>query len=236
MIVVPTGCFNSIDSNSLLNDLVAHWDFEELSGTRFDKISNNHLTDSNGATQEVGKLGNAVRLNNLNFQHLSVGNNSSVSQGNSSFMIAGWLYLTASTGTTQLILIKGGGGTEAEFLLDFSNATSRLRWIVIGASTAFIVNFSTPLNYGQWYFYQLYRDIPGNTAGISLNNSAFETVDATQPGSHTSSPFVFGYQDNTNPRFLNGRLDSTSIWKRLLTPAERNHLWNSGNGRAYPFI
>jgi hypothetical protein len=35
--------------------------------------------------------------------------------------------------------------------------------------------------------------------------------------------------------WLDGRLDSVSIWKRMLTAAERTQLYNSGNGLDYPF-
>ena len=50
----------------------------------------------------------------------------------------------------------------------------------------------------------------------------------------TGLPFHIGYGGWTNS-YWNGQVDELGFWKRVLTSSERAVLWNSGNGRTYPF-
>ncbi|HKQ39583.1 MAG TPA: LamG-like jellyroll fold domain-containing protein, partial [Verrucomicrobiae bacterium] len=84
------------------------------------------------------------------------------------------------------------------------------------------------------YFFVVWHDATANTINISVNNTAAaSTGHSTGVNSGTSALFLGLNEEGV--AFLNGRLDSISIWKRLLTPSERTRLYNSGNGLDYPF-
>lgn len=239
MLITPTGSFSSPDQNTLLNGLVAHWDFEEASGTRFDKVASNHLTDNNTVTQGTGKFGNAAQFTAASSEWLEVENNSSLSMKGTSFTITGWVNFASIDASANCLWSKSSNNvSDNEYNLDINSADPKLRFVMsslVGAANITIKSL-TNLVINQWYFYECYYDLPNQLIGCATNNGTFGTA-STSGGSYLYQPFPFkfGRFHLTAPRYFNGRQDSVSIWKRLLTPAERNWLWNSGNGRAYPF-
>ena len=85
-----------------------------------------------------------------------------------------------------------------------------------------------------WYFYVAWHDANANTINLSINNNTPATT-AYSSGVHDGdAPFFLGLNEE-GITYLNGRLDSVSIWKRLLTANEKTQLYNAGSGLDYPF-
>ena len=67
-----------------------------------------------------------------------------------------------------------------------------------------------------------------------MNNNAAAVTAHTLGVHNGSATFHLGCNEE-GLSYLNGRLDSVSIWKRVLTASERTQLYNAGNGLDYPF-
>lgn len=77
-----------------------------------------------------------------------------------------------------------------------------------------------------WYHVVAWHDT-GNTLGIAVNLTA-DTVSYASGVRSGSGPFVIGAISNGAGGFLDGRVDETGFWKKVLTAQERSDLYNSG--------
>jgi hypothetical protein len=85
-----------------------------------------------------------------------------------------------------------------------------------------------------WYFFVAWHDAAANTINLSVNDNAAASA-AHSTGVHSGTAALNLGRNEEGLTYLDGRLDSISIWKRLLTSTERTQLYNSGNGLDYPF-
>ncbi len=220
----------SAAASPLLTSLVAHWRLEESSGTRFDAHSGNHLTDNNTVGQAAGKLGNAASFIATNDESLSVADNASVSMGDFDFTIAGWVYFTTTDFTG--VVGKWSAGT-LEYLVYFDGANLRFYVSANGSTNVNIAN-SQGISASTWYFFVAWHDSVANTINLSVNNNTPALLSHSGGVFDGSSPLYLGH-NHEGTTWLNGRLDSVSIWKRVLSAGERTQLYNSGTGLDYPF-
>ena len=216
--------------SALLDDLVAHWRLEEASGTRFDAHGSNHLTDNNTVGQTTGKLGNAGLFVAANNESLSIADNAALSMGDFDFTIAGWVYLT-TTDFTGLIGKWNAGGEE--YLVYYDGTNLRFYVSSNGVTNASVAN-SQAISAATWYFFVAWHDSVGNTINLSVNDNTPASLTHTTGVINGNAAFYLGH-NSEGGTWLNGRLDSVSIWKRLLTANERTQLYKSGNGLDYPF-
>lgn len=222
-----------------LTSLVAHWKLDEASGTRADATSRgNNLTDNNTVTQAAGKIVNSALLTLANSEYLSLASNADVSMGDIDFTFAVWVYLN-SKATVQTILAKLSDATaDQDYQIQYDSVSDRFRFRVIQSPTTVrqvaANSFGSP-SVSTWYHIVAWHDATANTINICVNNG---TVDSLATGgaliAASASQFRLGAQAHSGfPEYLDGRLDEVSIWKRVLTSAERAILYNSSLGIAY---
>ncbi len=222
--------------SSLLISLISYWNLDEVSGARADSVGGNTLTDNNTVTQNPGKVAGAAQFTAANSESLSCASNASLQTGDIDFTIAGWMYID-SLGVNRTLAGKTGG-TQAsdEFILDYSPSLAHFRFVIGG--TAYVT--VTPSDVGipslaTWYFLVGWHDSVANTVNIQVNGGAVTSVST---GVNTplagAGAFRLGVY-NTAP-FMDGRIDETGFWKRVLTAGERAAAFNSGNGVTYPFL
>lgn len=218
-------------ASPLLTSLIAHWRLDEASGVRADAHGGNALTDNNTTGQAAGKLGNAALFVAANQESLSSGDNADLSMGDIDFTIAGWVYFT----TTAFAGLAGkwGPGPVLEYLVYFDGTNIRFHVSANGGSNVSVANSHT-ISAGVWYFFVAWHDSVANTINLSVNNNTPASVSHSGGVFNGDAAFCLG-RNEEGLSWLNGRLDSVSIWKRLLTAAERTQLYNSGNGLDYPF-
>lgn len=224
--------------SSLLTSLISYWTLEEASGTRVDSVvaSGNDLTDNNTATQNPGKVGNAAQFTSANSESLTRNDNASLSTGDIDFTVAAWVYLD-SKAARQTIATKGGGGAPGsdEWVLDYLNSSDRFRFFTGGASykIATANNLGSPST-ATWYFIVAWHDAAADTVNIQVNDGTVNSTATTGVApSDTTQQFKIGQYGASF--YMDGRVDEIGFWKRVLTAAERTALYNSGNGRTYPF-
>lgn len=209
----------------LLNSLISYWKLDEASGTRNDSVGTNHLTDNNTVTQSAGKVGNAGQFTAANLESLSVADNASLRVTGVDFTVAGWFWFDA----TGLATIYNKGGTWTLF-----TRTNQIEWRVFDGSF-----FTAIKAYAQaantWYFMLCDYNAATKTASADVNNSGTPaTIVSANPLADDVGLFSIGLTQ-AGFGYLNGRADEFGFWKRLLTPAEKAQLYNSGSGRTYPF-
>ncbi len=229
-------------THSLLTSLVGHWRLGEVSGSRADCCNINHLSDNNTVTQAAGKLGSAAQFTAANSEYLQIASSSLLSMGNNDFTIAFWVYLdTVPVSDGRTLFSKWqitGNLREYAVLCDWNGVNTRFRFYVSSDGTATTTlpadTLGTP-SAGQWYFVVAWHDATADTINIQVNNG---TVDSTAHSTgvfNGSEPLQFGTLGLFASYYHDGRLDSASLWRRVLTTGERTALYNSGSGLEYPF-
>lgn len=221
-------------SSGLNAGLVAFWKLDEVSGARADSVGANHLTDNNTVTQAAaGKVGSAAQFTAASSESLSIADNAAVSTGDIDFSFAAWVYLD-SKGADRVILGKAGATTE--YLLRYVSSSDRFQFYCAnGASNGNVLaNVLGSPALATWYFIVVWHDATANTLNIQVNNGTTNGTFYSAGVADGANGFRLGAQDN-NVDYWNGRIDAVGFWKRLLSGAEVTSLYNSGNGREYPF-
>jgi len=214
----------------LLTSLVAHWRLDEASGVRVDSHGGNDLGDINTVGSAAGKLGNAASFIAGNEESLGLGDNAALSMGNIDFTLAFWVWSNSLTGTG--LAGKWGAGS-LEYLAYFDGTNLRFHVSDNGTDNFSVAN-SQSISINTWYFYIAWHDATANTINLSINNNTAAST-AHSTGVHDGdSSFSLG-RNEEGGTWLNGRLDSVGLWKRLLTATERAQLYNGGAGLDYPF-
>jgi hypothetical protein len=225
--------------SALLTSLGAHWKMEEASGTRNDSHGTNHLTDNNTVTAAGGKVGtNAAQFTAANLEYFSLADNAALSVGDIDFCFVVWVYLD-SKGTNRTILVKGTANTTAglEYRLYFNSVADRFDWDVSNGTTLTTVranNLGAP-SLATWYQLACWHDSVNNQIGIQGNNGTADTAAHTVGSQDTAGNFRIGARVDSATLHWDGRVDSVSFWKRVLTAGEKTSLYNAGAGLDYPF-
>jgi hypothetical protein len=214
----------------LLNGLISHWRLNETSGLRIDSHGGIDLGDINTVGSAPGKVGNAASFIGVNEETLTIGDNAALSMGNIDFAMALWVWFDNldptglagkwSTGSVEYIVYFDGGNLSFHVSPDGTGSSSVLN--------------SQSISTGTWYFIIAWHDATANTINLSVNNNAAAST-AHSTGVHDGTASFYLGRNEEGLTYFTGRLDSVSIWKRVLTAAERTQLYNSGTGLDYPF-
>lgn len=224
------------ETGALLVDLVAYWELNEASGTRFDQVGSLDLTDNNTVSSGTGLVGTAADFEASNNEYLSVGDDSLLSISGD-FTIATWVKLE-SLGVANTIVGKRDTNAvgDKEYTLIYRGASTAFRWTTWDSSGNPTSNDDTSVTpaTGTWYFLMCgYNSGTGRTF-ISVNNGTKNTfIGTVQNG---GSDFKIGAQLSTPDFYFDGLIDEFGVWQRLLTTDEEAFLYNSGSGRSYSEI
>ena len=224
---------NPTAASSLLTSLVSYWDFNETRGVRVDKLGVNSLANvSVDPGYTSGKLGNALTVGNVR-----VLSHSGLQFGAGSFTIAGWVKFTALSGTVGVVTKSNASG-DRQFELQWNSGISRLRFGISSTSTATLVALADATNFGAlstgtWYFVCCWYDATAGQIGIQVNATTPNTAAHTLGSYAGTQALVFGAFSESLQ--MSGYLDEWGLWSRALTSTERSELYNSGNGKTYPF-
>lgn len=223
----------------LLTDLKAHWKLNEASGTRVDSEGSNDLTDNNTVTQATGKIGDAADFEDANEESLSIADNADLSAGDIDFTIAGWFYLDDKTRSLRMVNKWLGAGSQREYVVGYTpSATDRLFFQVSSDGSDFPsikADSFGAVSTGVWIFIVAWHDATANTINIQVNNGTVDSSAHTAGVFNGTSAFRLGGVPEESGQFLDGRIDSVSFWKRVLTSTERTNLYNGGSGFDHPF-
>ena len=222
----------------LLTGLVAYWPLNETSGTRADSLGISPMTSVNNVGYNAGKIGNAAQFINGNSQYLSATDTPNISMGTGVLMtLVFWFYLDSfpAGGSFYGLVCKraSAGNREYQTYIEGNTHTFRAGVSPDGNGFSNIAEVPTVLTLNTWYM--AYMEYSGFTVGASLNAGAGYSVSYSGDIFDGTSPLTLGYMQEVGV-YMDGRIEEVGIWKRRLTPPELSQLYNSGNGRTYPFI
>jgi len=230
--------------SSLLTAIFAFWKLEEVSGTRFDEVGSNDLTDINTVTQVAGKVGNAAQFTRANSEGLEIADNADLSVTDQDFSISAWVRLDSKPGGNMSIVVKDDAITpDRGYHLLWNQATDRFRFQVSDDSAGTNLtnidadNLGAP-NIGQFYHIVAWHDSVADTINIVVDDGTIDSAAFTFGTFDNAATFGIGMRSSSGPTrdlFFDGRIDATGFWKKVLTTAERTELNNSNNGIEHPF-
>ena len=223
---------------ALTDNLISFWKLGEVSGTRFDSVGSNDLTDNNTVTQAAGKIGDAAQFTKANSESLTHVDNASLSTGDIDFSFAMWVYLD-SKNTQQQYVCKYAGGGQVEYTLFYASSLDRFRWVVShNGSTEAGITADTfgAVSINTWYFLACWHDSIANTINISVNDGGVDSLAHSLGVFDSTATLQVGAILPAAPiNFVDGRMDAIGFWKKVLPANERTELYNSGDGLEYPF-
>jgi hypothetical protein len=213
-------------ASSLLTDLVSYWKLDETSGTRFDSVSANNLSDIDTVGFATGKIGNAAEFTGTNY----LSTNTVLSSG--PFSVSFWMNSDTVTRPSARIIARYGNGVPADQAwrasLRDDNAV-----ITVGSTTLSIPNIASAATWHHFSFW--YNDV-AQEIGIQFDTT-IQTTPQTTGYVNTNVDFTIGtLAGGPSSVSFRGLVDEVGVWSRVLTAAERTQLYNGGAGITYPFV
>lgn len=238
-----------INHSTLLTSLVSFWEMQELSGTRYDAHSTNHLTanGTGGVAQAAGKVGWAADFEDGDSDYLEITDGSQSGLDLSTdWSFSAWVYFEAlpTSGNLMTIASKGvNGGGNGQYAMQIYNDTGtyRLRVTVYdstnpGDNLTINIGVVTPST-ATWYHYvwtftESTFTSQGFVNGSSLGAGVVHTgYDGTM--NNSTGPFAIGRLATSNTSYWDGRIDQLGVWSKVLSGSEITDLYNSGSGMGY---
>lgn len=216
---------------ALTDNLVSYWKLDESSGNAADSVGSNTLTNTNTATFGAGKINNGTTLARASSQRFLGGTTASL-QPASALTFSMWIYVNKSPVSYCAIAGNTLSGNQRGYLFDM-NVSGKSLAFQIGNGTWGIV--STTYTVGSWT--HIVGTWDGATVRLYKNGTGVGTPVSKASITYTSCGFSLGtyYNDTTSANMFDGMIDEVGIWSRALSATEVTELYNSGNGKQYPF-
>jgi len=220
---------NTDAEDTLLAAAQACWTMNETSGTRYDSISTNHLTDYNtvGYTAN-GVVGNAAVFDPDNDEHLGV--IASLFANDVDFTLCGWFYLDTSTsGHKNQKIFRLLEGTSEKGKCEWENDPHDMKFKLFNKEAKDAVPPTGVVEPEIWHFVECYYDSANGTIGISVDlgdrvESATVSFDEDK-----IDRLHFGALKTGNE--VTVHLDQWCLFDKVITLTERSYLYNKSAGR-----
>jgi len=216
--------------STLLNGLVAWWDFEEGSGTTATDSVNGYTVSDSVQQWATGKTGSsAINYNGGSSAPGTAMSNVPAIAVSGSFSVCFWAY-TNTYATNRFY-----GHANTRWFIGIENTTKKLRFgkYYNGGSQAMAHATATMDPTSTWYFVAAVYDADAATLSLSKDNGTVSTLGSITPGYPTTSgDFVLNASQLACCYHI-GKVDAFGIWDRALTAAEITEVYNSGNGLSY---
>jgi hypothetical protein len=205
---------------------------DEARRARYVSLDQRKRKDKGLIGSASGKIGNAAVFASADGTSLFNENRADLSTGDVDFTIAAWVYLD-TTKDIQLFVSKS---SPAEYSLEYVGGHIQGVKFHVHDGLSFhslhARSFGTP-SPKTWFLVVAWHDATRNTLNIQINNGPFDKTPYSSGLNHGAGTFSIG--GGFSAWHPDGRIDGVGFWKRLLSPAERTHLYNVGKGLDYPF-
>jgi len=217
--------------NAADEDLVAHWKFDDASGTTaIDSSGNGNDGSLVGDPQwGAGKLGGALDFDGAG-DYVDCGNDA-IFGITDTFSLTVWINWRTPTGDWQTVIAKGdntwriarGGSTQT---MDFGFDDGTRGWAAARTTS------DVPLN--EWHHVAATIDkIEGAKIYLDGVLEGTNTDKGGISGGGTNYPVLIGENAQATGRFWNGLIDDVRIYKRVLLEGEIQSVM-AGAGAEYP--
>jgi len=222
---------------TIKTSLKGRWKLEEASGvSRADSGGlNYHLREKNTPVgNTAGKINTyAAHFNNVATQAINrtaTDADLRISSTDSCTLTC-WVKLDGKVANRRIVNNYPGNydlvyvvGTDSFAWTVFSNAAGT------SYTSVFASTFGSP-TVGTWYFLQARLDVSLNQISIRVNNGAWDTATHNGGGGNATTNGLHIGLLGTNAEPFWGAIDDVTFWKRALTTAELNTLYNGGTGK-----
>jgi len=222
--------------SSLLTSLYAAYNAESNAN---DSLNTYNGTAMGGLTYTTGKIGNAFNFNGTN-SYVSLPNDClNISQD---FSFSAWYYSPSAIASDQGII--GNYNSNTRYGWGVAIYDNRLYGYVSIAGNNYSFSYTNASVIGAWNNV-VFKFVNGTGYYLYLNATlvaSFTTANnanAVYPPRYTTSlPCRIGLINYSGDWWYlkNGtKVDAVNVWTRELTQSEITELYNSGNGKQYPF-
>ncbi|MHC4070898.1 MAG: LamG domain-containing protein [Planctomycetota bacterium] len=207
-------------------DLVAHWRFDETSGTTaFDASGNGHDGTIMGDPQWVpGKLGGALEFDGAG-DYVDCGASPDYEIA-VNITIACWIKVDVFDKNWQAIITT----SDSSWRVHRSSSTNNIAWGSSGLSPTDLTG-TTDVSTGEWFHVAAVYN--GAQKLLYINGNLDASSDSTGNISVSSMPVYIGENSGATGRFWDGLIDDVRIYKRALAETELLGVM-SGGGVEYP--
>lgn len=226
----------SAGGSSLTGDLVAYWRLDETSGSRADAEPTapaQTLSAFGSVGSTTGIITNAASWDGVEYLYRAGEDAGPLNGGDRDFTWVTWVKTT--TAAANMAVLSKGGAAAYEYLINITNSS--------GLKFNFLMNqsggenasatWSSTISDGVWYCIIAWFDSANDLIYISVNDGTPVSASMTLTPITGTTIFFLGVDANSN--YMVGAIDETGFWDRLLTEAERTEIYNSGDGKTYPF-
>ena len=221
------------DGDNLKTDLIAWYDLDEESGTRYDETDNSHdLTDNNSCGYDTGVVGNSADMIASNSEYLSAADHADFSPVDGDMSIMVWFRADNYSSNQGLVAKRRFSNSTGEYYLQLDTA-SNLEWRTVDASDDSSANCElvSSLSTDTWYMVVVQRDGSEDKNYVYLNgNTSSQECGGNGDMADREEDFWIGRVASS---YFDGEIDLVAYWDRMLTSDERTWLYNSGSGRQY---
>lgn len=191
-----------------------------------------------GTTSIPAIVGSGQLVDGPNGYHFWRSSAANLNHGGGSFTWAGWMRVD-STYDDQTFVGKWNLNPAAgrEYLVIYDRVLGKFAFKVSGnglASDIGIVVHPEAVQLGQWYFLKAWHDAASGTINLRVGTPSMRGGAATQAWTSGvyfgSADLNIAAHDTCAEAHLDGAIDAVGFWRRTLTSAESDALWNQGAG------
>jgi hypothetical protein len=222
---------------ALTDNLQGYWSLENDSWLD-ETANNNDLTGNNTPAVVSGKIGNALDCNASEYLSITNAAQTGLSPGNADFSGMLWVNMASVSGTGYFNIMGKweSTGNQREYSIALDRSTDKFEFYVsssgAGGGAITWITSPTQVKVGEWYCIFYWHDAANNVIGIQVNNE-IPTIGSWAGGVYSgTADFEIGsIAGGTAPH--NGQIDEVAFWDRIITPRERDWLYNYFRGRQY---
>lgn len=202
-----------------------------------DSFGTNNGTGIGGLTYTTGKIGDAFQFNGTT-SYVSLPNSSNQFNFTSDFSISAWINTPNYTNIRLIFTNYVQGGTYGYGILFYHASNNIFAFELRNGNTIGQYQISNGITTDSWNHITIVRQV-GQNAKIYLNGilitGYYSLGNLSITPSFTSNQIVNIGSYSNGSGLTNYKQDATTIWDRVLTQSEITELYNSGNGKQYPF-
>lgn len=221
----------------------AFWKFEESSGTRFDETANDvDLTAFGSPGRVAGKIGFAVDLQAASSQYLEAATAAKLNYQNVAFSKSFWVNLASKSANRTIFSKWTTDSDQRQYLLEYDNPSDRFVFRISSDGTAGTVTSVAANKFGSpststWYLVLVRHDPVRDLIEISVNDGKRDYAAHAGGAFNSSAKFRIGSitSGGVAANFMDGQVDASGSWSKLLTEFEGSSLYAGGTGQEHPF-
>jgi hypothetical protein len=210
-------------ASTQLAGLQAYYSLEEAAGVRQDRIAPG--------------IGPAAKFTRANNEFLSRADAAGLEPTTSDFTVCAWVMFEGTLSPDQTVIAKSNGtGNQRGWRIGKQATTNLFQFQVSSTGATFTTITTTEVAaLNTWYFVVAWRDAAANQIYIQINNGTVFSA-AQTGGVFDGTALVELGRAGTVSNALDGRLQGCALWigaGAVLTAAQREALYNGGNGLTY---